>query len=479
MLEAGALISVNVILIALLSARLRLKVSDWANPAFLTVFTAIAPHYLVRPVYLICDPAAASPTSQFNRGLALFSVALFGLLLGSVIAKSPRLPALEANFWVPRPAVGTIIAVGSVCAMLGVHYVTRGTASIAALASTARLPDNKKIYLEYELGYVFLPLEAAALFGLALAVSSWYGRDHNLQGFSKGLALTVFVGLVGGLPTGSRGSALGPLAVFLVLTHQMYRKISLTRVILPISALLIPVFVGIRAMSSGLTVRETITWLRASGTEGVLREFIDRFHGFDTWVELIEWADGQEPALGRTLLWAFLRPVPRSLLSDKPPSFDVFFSYAVHGIPEAGGGVTIVGGIGEAYYNFRAGGVLLFSFFSGVILYKAQALWSALVKRRAWLWVCLLAANSGFLRGLWNLGIATSAAQRFWFTLVTQALLALMVSQLGGRGGRGPRWKLKRRHFFPGLAQRWSKDLVGASEIHGAGNDTSGGSRVR
>lgn len=78
-------------------------------------------------------------------------------------------------------------------------------------------------------------------------------------------------------------------------------------------------------------------------------------------------------------------------------------------------------------------GGFLFFVLSGAVLYKANALWVTLIRRGAWWWMCLFAANLGFLRGLWNLGVATSSAQRFWFTVATQLLIGMILWQLGLR----------------------------------------------
>lgn len=166
--EAGVLISLNVLLLALLSARLRIRRCGWASPGALTVFTAITPHYILRPLYLLSRPESTEPTELFIRGLALCSVALAGTVIGAVIAKHPECPTLEQKMGLPGPQLGVMIAAGASCAILAVHFFARGTTSIIALASSARLAENRRIYLDYELSYLFMPLEAAGYYGLGV-----------------------------------------------------------------------------------------------------------------------------------------------------------------------------------------------------------------------------------------------------------------------------------------------------------------------
>jgi hypothetical protein len=418
----------NLILLVLLSVRLRLHKMGIFSIGFITLYTAVAPHYVFMPLYMLAtgDPQVSNPS--FASALALVSLQLAGLLAGAIVTTRRRVPVLWRVPEVNAP-IGFLVGIfaSAAVAYLGLRGALLGTLNPLTMLDVARAPEFRTYYMEFELGYPTLILEGVLYFALAMFVIRVYRARSTVGAFALAFAFTALTALVL-LATGSRSAFFTPLLIFLTLTNHFYRRISLW-LILALGVVAIPVFVILRIASGGATLALTLSSELVRDPQFILQEFLARFRNFDAIVDFLTWFRGQEFALGRTILEFPLRPIPRSLLPNKPSSLDVFLSYSIYGRPEFGGGVSIFGGAVEMYYNYWVPGVLIWSFLLGSLIYRAHFGLFELMRSERLVALAMVIANPIILRGLATIGISTSATQQLLMFVAAQALVlsALLV----------------------------------------------------
>lgn len=417
----------NIIFLVLLSARLQLHKVGIFSVGFITLYTAVAPHYVFTPLYMLAigDPLVSDPS--FVSALALVSLQLAGLLAGAVVTTRRRVPVLwrvpEVN--VPTGFLVLIFAAAAI-AYLGLRGMLLRTLNPLAMLDVARAPEFRTYYIEFELGYPTLILEGALYFALALLVIRFYRVAPTARALGLALAFTALTAFVL-LATGSRSAFFMPLLIFLVLTNHFYRRISIV-LILALVVIAIPVFVILRIASGGATLEMTLTSQLVRDPQFILQEFLGRFRNFDAIVDFLTWFRGQEFALGRTILEFPMRPIPRALLPNKPSSLDVFLSYAIYGRPEFGGGVSIFGGAVEMYYNYWVPGVLIWFFLLGSLLYRVHFGFFEFMHSGKLVALAMMVSNPIILRGLATIGISTSATQQLLMFTASQVLVLVSLA---------------------------------------------------
>ena len=185
--------------------------------------------------------------------------------------------------------------------------------------------------------------------------------------------------------------------------------------------------------------------LSASGTltdvSLILEEFIARFSGFINFVDFVDWFDNKHCVFGLTIVQFFVRPIPRYLMPDKPPSTDIFLTYEIYGKPQFGGSVALFGGLGEMYYNFYFPGIFLWFILVGILLSRVHFGMLKLLKEHRFTAAALVIGNYGLLRGIANLGVNGSGTQQLVMNLAAQSViyLILVVSASLIKGNRGQR----------------------------------------
>lgn len=419
----------NIIFLVLLSVRLQLHKVGIFSVGFITLFTAVAPHYIFTPLYMLVtgDPRVNNPS--FATALVLVSLQLAGLLAGALMTTRRRVPVLWRVPEVKVP-IGFLILVFAVAAVafLGLRGLLLGTLNPLDMLDVARAPEFRTYYIEFELGYPTLILEGALYFTLALLVIRFYRIAPTVKGFGVALVFTAVTAFVL-LATGSRSAFFTPMLIFLILTHHFYRRIPIS-LILVLALVSIPVFVIMRIASGGATLAVTMSSQLVRDPQFILQEFLDRFRNFDAIVDFLTWFRGQEFALGRTILEFPLRPIPRSLLPNKPSSLDVFLSYAIYGRPEFGGGVSIFGGVVEMYYNYWVPGVLVWFFLLGSLLYRVHFGMFEFMRSRRLVALAMVVGNPIIMRGLATIGVSTSATQQLLMFIAAQCLVLAILAGL-------------------------------------------------
>lgn len=419
----------NIILLVLLSVRLQLHKVGIFSVGFITLYTAVAPHYVFTPLYILAtgDPRLTNPS--FANALVLVSLQLAGLLAGALVTTRRRVPVLWRVPEVKIP-IGFLVFIFAsvVVAFLAMRGFLLGTLNPLAMLDVARTPEFRTYYVELELGYPSLILEGALYFTLALLVIRIYRASPTVAGLGMAVGFTVLTAFVL-LATGSRSAFFTPMLIFLVLTNHFYRRIPIW-LILVLIVVAIPVFVIVRIASGGATLEMTLSSQMIRDPQFILQEFLDRFRNLDAIVDFLTWFRGQDFALGRTILEFPLRPIPRSILANKPSSLDVFLSYAIYGRPEYGGGVSIFGGVVEMYYNYWVPGVLIWFFMIGSLLYRVHFGFFEFKNAGKLVALAMVVGNPIILRGLATMGVSTSATQQLLMFAAAQGMVLLALAAL-------------------------------------------------
>lgn len=384
----------------------------------IALLTAILPHYVLYPLFMLImdDPRVSTP--QFAQGLSLVIFMLGGLYLGTLAGRGRTIPLLDGLYDVriPRHVLWGLYFVTVSC-ILGIFFAILGTANPLDILHLARTPEFRVGYMRYHLGYPFLFLTGALYFGQALLIADTY-RRRGRGALGVALSISVLTAFLN-LSFGSRSAFFVPLLIFLFITHHQYRRIPSSLVVL-LGALFVPVFVLIRLLSVGATTDLLKERGLLTDAGFYFDEFVARFNLFVGLMDFLEWFDGRAHVMGASFLNLVLRPIPRWLLPDKPASFDVWLSYEIYGRPEYGGGVMLFGGVVELFYNFSYVGLVLWFVFVGVILYRLHYHTGRFLRRGRYLPACMVISNVALLRGLVNVGITTSSLQQILVAAASQ-----------------------------------------------------------
>ncbi len=393
--------------------------------------TALIPHYVVYPAYLLLSHDPRVDGSTFIPALQVVAVMVGGLLLGTVVSSSAPMPRLFSR---ERNLVGSpILLAGFVGAgllgLLAVFAFATGTYNPLKAIAYARSPTYREAYLQYNLSYPELFLYGFVLAALALLIVRIYERqrkrDYLWALASTGVTCTVL------LEFGSRAAFFLPVLIFLGLTNAMKLRIRWsTLLLLGIAA--VPVFVFIRLVSVGYSLGELSSRGLFTNRSFIVQQFIGRFNGFAGLQDFLAWFSHQAYLAGDTIVQMIVRWVPRPLLPSKPPSVDVALSRAVYGQGPYGGSITLFGGVGEMYWNFGIVGVFLWFTLIGRVLYCLHFGTLELVRRRNWIGYAIVMSNAALLRGVVNMGVNTIGMQQFLMWLAAEVALLGLLRLVGG-----------------------------------------------
>lgn len=448
------LCALNVIVVLLICFRLQIFRTGLFTVGFMNIFTALIPHYVLFPIYAILTSNRIAQSPKLYEALLLIFVQLVGLLIGTLLTNNKK-PLFDHRMTKYEPymlksaklaVVGIIVFI---VAFIGIRWWLLGVANPLKLLSYARTDEFRQYWAVFELGYSTYILTGGLFFLQGLSVLLIIRKRKDVIGILSALIVTIVVGFVL-TASGSRGAFFTPILVFLYLVNFYVRKVPLTLVGI-LFVIFIPVFVFLRIMAAGNSLDSILTG-SASNPIFILDEFSQRFSNIESITEYLTWSDtqGNPYVYGLTLAQFPLRPIPRTFLPNKPASLDVFFSREVFG-PAKYGSVHIFGGIVEMYYNFWYIGVFVWFIFVGMLLYRLHFGTYEASKAKRILPVLLIVCNPSFLRGIANLGVATSGTQQLLITLATQiglvVVLVLLVAPKKVRFGRN-----KRRHISPPIS---------------------------
>jgi hypothetical protein len=434
---------INLILMIALCASLKLHRTGIFTFGFFNVVGGLVPVFIAFPLYAMLSEEPVASRENFVTVLVMVTLMLLGLLVGVLCDNRKTVPLYERAREAPLPSFYIFgwlaLALG---ALLGLFSIFRGTSNPLELLQGARSADFRITYGEHELAYPLLFLQGCIITLQMLLVFSFYRNARSFSSFLKGLTVTLLTGFVM-MSYGSRSSFFMPIVLFVFATHHLYRRVP-TSLILGLFAAAVPVFVFLRIMSAGHSAEELSASGALTDVSLILEEFIARFSGFVNFVDFVDWFENKHCVLGLTFVEFFVRPIPRSLMPDKPPSLDIFLSYEIYGKPEFGGGVAIFGGLGEMYYNFYFPGILLWFILVGILLSRIHFGTLKLIKEHRFTAAALVIGNYSLLRGIANLGVNTSGTQQLVMNLAAQLVIyiLLVVSFSLIRGNRGKRPEL-------------------------------------
>jgi len=417
---------VNLILMIALCGSLKLHRTGIFTFGFFNAVGGLFPLFIAFPLYAMLSEHPVASRDNFVTVLVMVTLMLLGLLTGVLCDGRKTIPFYNRVRELPVPSSYIfgllLLALG---ALLGLLSIFRGTLNPLELLQGARSPDFRILYGEHELGYPILFLQGSILTLQMLLVFNLYRNARKLFSFFKGLIVTLLTGFVM-MSLGSRSGFFLPIVLFIFATHYLYRRIP-TSLILGLFVAAMPVFVFLRIMSAGHSAEE----LSASGTltdvSVILEEFIARFSGFINFVDLVDWFENKSCVLGQTFVEFLVRPIPRSLMPNKPSSIDIFLTYEIYGRPQFGGSVAIFGGLGEMYYNFYFPGIFLWFILVGILLSRIHFGTLRLIKEHRFTAAALVVGNYSLLRGIANLGVNASGTQTIIMTFAAQAFIYVLL----------------------------------------------------
>jgi oligosaccharide repeat unit polymerase len=421
------LMSLNTCLLIMISARLQLHKTGIFSVGFFNLYTAIFPHYILFPFYLLVVGDSMIQSAKFIPGLMLISLMLASLFTGTLLTTKKTAPLqekmVERNLRLPRLLLLFLI---SLSLLLGVNYTLYEIVNPFALLEKARTIEIREIYLQHNLAaYFYLFITGVIFFLLALIISNIYKKGRNFRSFLMSLFVAAFTAVMM-LSFGSRNQFFMPLIIFLFLTDHYYKKVN--RLFIMGSFLLfIPIFVFIRWLGGGHD--PVFLYHQYAADLGfIMNEFIGRFHSFKGLVDFLEWFGNKDFVYGITVLQSVVRPIPRFLWPNKPSSFDVFLSREIYGSEI--GGITLFGGLAELYYNYWILGVAVWFFFLGTLLYKFHFGCAKLLRDRKYIVAAMIISNYGILRGLGTLGLSTSNTQQLLMNIASQLVVLVIINGL-------------------------------------------------
>lgn len=414
---------INFILVFLIAKRLEIFRYGIFTYGFFNIFTAMFPVHVLYPLIAIITSDPIIEKKNFTNALVLVLIMLMGLLIGVIVGgrKSPIIyDRIREVRFSPRIILALfLLTLFSILVMLG--SVRGGSLNPFELLQQARTPEFRALYSEYELGYPMLFLQSAAYVFQVLLMIIFYRDNPGVSALVKSLIVSALISITL-IAYGSRNAFFLPIVFFLFVTHHWFRKIP-SQLIVFLFLVAIPVFVILRIYSAGNEVQLLARGDIASDLVFILDEFIARFKGFVNIVDFFDWFEGRPFVAGLTLVQLLLRPIPRTLLADKPSSLDVFLSYEIYGRPEFGGNVAIFGGIVEMYYNFWYVGVFIWFIILGILLYRMHFGLINLIQQRKHIAAAFLLSNYVLLRGLVNLGVNTSSMQQIIMSVFVQVVI--------------------------------------------------------
>lgn len=428
------LCALNVIVVLLICFRLQIFRTGLFTVGFINIFTALIPHFILFPIYAILTGHRIAQSTKFYDALVLIFVQLVSLLIGTLIVSNHK-PLFTRRLGVYEPymaRVGKYALWGlilCIVAFIGIRWALLGIANPLKLLQYARTDEFRQYWATFELGYASYFLAGSLFFLQGLLVWLVFRKRKDLIGLFLAVCVTAIV--AGTLMiTGSRSDFFLPILIFLYITNYYYRKVPIPF----ISALVIacvPVFVFLRILASGNTIDSILVSDLNSDSVFIATEFVERFSNIESITEFLHWSDtqGDPIVFGKTLAQFPLRPIPRTLLPNKPASLDVFLSREIFG-PAQYGSISIFGGIVEMYYNFWYFGVIAWFILVGALLYRLHFGTLEASNGSSVLPVLLVICNPSFLRGLTNMGITTSGTQQLLITLATQIALVIVMGLL-------------------------------------------------
>ncbi len=421
------LMGLNMCLLIMISVRLQLHKTGIFSIGFFNLYTAIFPHYILFPFYLLVVGDSMIQSAKFIPGLMLISLMLASLFTGTLLTTKKSVPfqekIVERNFGLPRLLLLFLI---SLSLLLGVNYTLYAMVNPFALLEKARTIEIREIYMQHNLAaYFYLFITGVIFFLFALIISNIYKKGRNFRSFLMSLFVAAFTAVMM-LSFGSRNQFFMPLIIFLFLTDHYYKK--LNRLLIVGSFLLfIPIFVFIRWLGSGYDPA-FLFYQYAADLEFIISEFIRRFHSFKGLVDFLEWFGDKDFGFGITVLQFVVRPIPRFLWPSKPSSFDVFLSREIYGSEI--GGITIFGGVVEFYYNYWILGVAVWFFFLGTLLYKFHFGNANFLRNKKYVAAAMMVSNYAILRGLGTLGLSTSNTQQLLMNIASQLVVLVIINGL-------------------------------------------------
>lgn len=428
------LCTLNVIIVILICFRLEIFRTGIFTVGFINVFTALIPHFILFPIYAIFVGHRVAQSPKLYHSLALIFVQLTGLLVGTILATN-RKPIIGKRLKEYEPyianagkyAVLTIILFIGV--FIGIRWLLLGIANPFKLLQYARTDEFRQYWATLELGYISFFLAGGLYLLQGLLVLLIYKKRKDVTGLLLALTVTIIVGTIL-MSTGSRSDFFLPILIFLYLTNFYYRKVPTTLVI-GLVIIFVPVFVFLRILGSGNSLDSLILSGAATDSDLILNEFVERFSNVESITEFLEWSDtqGNRFVFGKTIAQFPLRPIPRTILPNKPASLDVFLSREVFG-PAQYGGIHLFGGIIEMYYNFWYIGVFVWFVIIGAFLYRLHFATLTASNNQLIIPVLLVICNPSSLRGITNIGITTSGTQQLLITLATQLLVIMGLALL-------------------------------------------------
>jgi oligosaccharide repeat unit polymerase len=337
--------------------------------------------------------------------------------------KHTDIPLVKRLGSIPTPkSLSLVLLGGAFVALLGLMYYFRKTINPLELMETSRAAEARDDYMEFNLSYPLTFLRAAVFFLQTLAIVEIYKLSKKRRALFESLVVTFVCAFIM-LSFGSRSLLFLPFIIFLYLTHHLYRKIPIW-VLLGVALVSVPIFALLRLVSGGgVTMESVMGGGLHTDSSFILDEFIRRFNNFTNIVDFLEWFDKRSRGFDFSIAQIFIRPIPRTIIPDKPASLDVYLSTAIYGEREHGGGIHIFGGLVEMYYNFWFPGIIVWFFLLGRVVYRLHFGTKNMLETGDMLGAVIIISNFALIRSMLNMGINTIATQNLLMTIAAQLAL--------------------------------------------------------
>jgi oligosaccharide repeat unit polymerase len=418
-----ALALANLLIMWGIAHRLKLRESGLFSLGALSLLTATLPHYGLYPLYMILKGDPDIHSRYFAQAVFLVTLSSTCLLVGMLSTKHTDIPMVRRLSSIPTPkSLSIVLLIAAFVALLGLMYYFRKTINPLELMETSRAADARDDYMEFNLSYPLTFLRAAVFFLQTLAIVEIYRLSKKRRALFECLAVTFVCAFIM-LSFGSRSLLFLPFIIFLYLTHHLYRKIPLV-VLGGVVLVSIPIFALLRLVSGGgMTMESAMAGGMHTDTTFILDEFIRRFNNFTNVVDFLEWFDKRSRGFDFSIGQIFIRPIPRTIIPDKPASLDVYLSQAIYGERAHGGGIHIFGGLVEMYYNFWIPGIIVWFFLLGRMSYRLHFGTKKMLESGEMLAAVIIISNFALVRGLFNMGINTIGTQNLLMTIAAQLAL--------------------------------------------------------
>jgi len=347
--------------------------------------------YVLRPIYVLSsgrigptraiDDRWVSPeiVGYMERALWLVLLALASLFIGYVLHRArgggcvpATVAATETGASLSR--AGTTLAVAGAVVVSALAYVSliREVGGVAAYLSALSLRSDLFFGRGY-LAVAALPLKAVTLTILAVVLAR--GAIPPRARWAIGGLIAIV--LVSDFLTGGRAALiLGTVVPVLLILHRTRRNIRL-KVLVPVLAIVVVVFVGMRVVTRDVVHEANRGKTRTQLVTSALMDLpADTVGGrdavlFDSLTRLVEAeAHGSEILRGRTYAAILTFPVPRAIWAGKPlGGGNAWFTSTYYPNFYGQGNVeTSISLLGESYANFGPAGVVVVFFLFGWVL---------------------------------------------------------------------------------------------------------------